>query len=367
MLRRLGGALALVMVFTLAARADDKKAPKELGIGDDAPKLGVATFVKGEPVKELAKKKVYVLEFWATWCGPCVAAIPHVTELQKKYPDVVFIGVNVWERDEQRVKPFVEKMGEKMAYRVAMDDKSNNDTGFMAAHWLQPAGQDGIPCTFIIDGDGKIAWIGHPMRMDKPLADIVAGTWDLQAAAKKFKAERERAAKMEALQEKLGAALEKGPAAAVKVLDEAIAADAEIEQHLGHFKFNLLVQQKDYDKALAYGQHLVEKVLGDEANTLNHIAWELVDPDREGKVDAKLVKFAVTTAEKADKLAMKEGGGTAAAVADTLARAYFVDGQIQKAYDTQLRAVKLAKGTEMEKDEDLNKRLAEYKKALEKS
>ena len=64
-----------------------------LGVGDPAPKLAVKSFVKGEPIKSLEPGKVYVVEFWATWCGPCRVTIPHLTELQKKHVDVVFVGV----------------------------------------------------------------------------------------------------------------------------------------------------------------------------------------------------------------------------------------------------------------------------------
>src|SRR5262249_18297967 len=72
---------------------------QSLGVGDPAPKLNVKSFVKGEPIATLELDKLYVVEFWATWCGPCRVSIPHLTELQKKYPDVAFIGVSVWEQD----------------------------------------------------------------------------------------------------------------------------------------------------------------------------------------------------------------------------------------------------------------------------
>src|SRR5690349_21602113 len=99
-------ALALLAgLATPAARAD------VLGIGDAAPKLEVKEFVKGEPIKALEPGSVYVVEFWATWCGPCRATIPHLTELQKKHGDVKFIGVSVWEQDQAAVKPFVKEMG----------------------------------------------------------------------------------------------------------------------------------------------------------------------------------------------------------------------------------------------------------------
>jgi thiol-disulfide isomerase/thioredoxin len=152
----------------------------ELNVGDPAPKLEVKEFVKGEPVACLEKGTVYVVEFWATWCPPCWATIPHLTELQKKYKDVVFIGVSIAERDSRGVKPFVEQMGDRMAYRVATDDVP----GKMYKTWFQAAGQRGIPCAFIINKDTNIAWIGHPTRMEEPLAQVVAGIDNPEIEAK---------------------------------------------------------------------------------------------------------------------------------------------------------------------------------------
>jgi thiol-disulfide isomerase/thioredoxin len=151
-----------------------------LGIGDAAPKLTVKEFVKGKAVTQFERGKIYVVELWATWCPPCRQTIPHLTKLQKKYQDIAIIGVSVSE-DPANVKPFVEEMGEKMDYRVATDQEDA-----MAKNWLQAAGQNGIPAAFIVNGDGKIAWIGHPAAMDEPLEKIHAGKWDLKAAAAEF-------------------------------------------------------------------------------------------------------------------------------------------------------------------------------------
>src|SRR5437868_2205978 len=107
MVRRILWGLAVLAGWVAGASAD---AP--LGVGDPAPKLEVKEFVKGEPVVRLEKGKTYVVEFWATWCGPCRATIPHLTELQKKYKDITFIGVSVWEREPGAVKPFVAEMGD---------------------------------------------------------------------------------------------------------------------------------------------------------------------------------------------------------------------------------------------------------------
>ncbi|MBL8821720.1 MAG: TlpA family protein disulfide reductase [Planctomycetia bacterium] len=166
-------ALMSLMLCTLHARAAD------LNVGDSAPDFAVNKFLKGEPVKQLQQGQIYVIEFWATWCGPCIDNIPKLTAMQKKYGDkVVFVGVSVFERDQTKVAPFVKQMGSKMNYRVAMDKVEKNgksSDGHMAKNWLKAAGQNGIPCAFIVDKEGKIAWIGHPAQMAKPLDNVVAG------------------------------------------------------------------------------------------------------------------------------------------------------------------------------------------------
>jgi thiol-disulfide isomerase/thioredoxin len=129
-------------------------------------------------------KGICVVEFWATWCGPCVESIPHVTALAKANPDVTFLGVGVWEDEEaDKLSRFIADMGDKMSYRVAY---SGNQNG-MAATWMKPAMQDAIPCAFLLK-DGRVQWIGHPMRLDEPLAQVKSGTFDLQASRAEFEA-----------------------------------------------------------------------------------------------------------------------------------------------------------------------------------
>jgi thiol-disulfide isomerase/thioredoxin len=153
---------------------DEKKS--KLKVGDKAPEFK-AKIVKGDTVTSLEKGKVYVVEFWATWCPPCLKSIPHLSELQKQYKDqVTIIGVACKdysrksdEQTESRIKSFAEQQGEKMSYRVAFDDGS----GKMNEKWMDAAGKDGIPTAFVVDGEGKIAYIGSPQGVDAVLAKLV--------------------------------------------------------------------------------------------------------------------------------------------------------------------------------------------------
>ena len=170
--------LAALAMYAFSATADS------LSIGDPAPALKASKWVKGDAVAKLDADKTYVVEFWATWCGPCRVSIPHLTEMAHKYTRVTFIGMDVWERGTDKataVAKFVEKMGDKMDYHVAMDTE---DT-FMADEWMKAAGQNGIPAAFLVQ-QGKIIWIGHPMGgLEQALEEVAAGKFDIEKAKKR--------------------------------------------------------------------------------------------------------------------------------------------------------------------------------------
>jgi hypothetical protein len=232
----------------------------------------------------------------------------------------------------------------------------------MASNWMKAAGQEGIPTAFIINKDGKVAWIGHPMEMEKPLSAILDGTYDLQAAATKFKEDMAIKRKLTALRPKLQNA--QGDAKAIlAVCDEAIADEPKLELQLGMLKFTTLAGDPEMkDKTLEYGKHLVEKVYAENAQALNNLAWTLIEPKEDKKPDAKVAKLALAAAQRADSLVKSKE----VQIADTLALAYFETGDIAKAVETQERALKLAKGTGLENDPGMKERMEKYRKALQK-
>jgi thiol-disulfide isomerase/thioredoxin len=360
-------AMALVMVCTLilsagAGMAEEKmgKMPFALMVGDDAPGLMVSKWIQGDPVTKFESGHIYVLDFWATWCRPCVASIPHVAELSKKYAGkATVIGMNVWQPDPAEVEPFVKKMGEKMPYAIATDivaQGADANTGKMAVGWMNAAGQRGIPAVFIVDGGGKVAWIGHPSEMDEPLEEIVKGTWDLAAYTKTHQNKMEIAAKAAPIEERLFAAAgEQKWEEAIAACDELFALDPDEYGQVAVFKFQMLLQRVgDTKKAYAYAREVIEGPLGKESWALNGIAWYIVDPEFE--LEDRDLELAMSLATRANDITE----GKDAQVLDTLARVYFTKGDVDHAIELQKKAISLVDG---EDTKEYEAALAEYEAA----
>ncbi|MBL7736427.1 MAG: redoxin domain-containing protein [Chitinophagaceae bacterium] len=177
----------LFYILSANAYTQNDESPT-LNIGDPAPPLSVYGWIKGEPFQQFEKGRIYVLEYWATWCRPCIAAMPRLTELAHEYKDkITVLGINTYEIGAismPRIKAFVDSLGNRMDYYVAVQDS------LMAAAWFGASGEKGIPRSFVIDRDGKFAWAGHPMYLHQVLPKIVNGTWDLKEALAKRNLDR---------------------------------------------------------------------------------------------------------------------------------------------------------------------------------
>jgi thiol-disulfide isomerase/thioredoxin len=354
-----------------AAAAEPAKAERltKLQPGDKAPALKVESFLKGSPVTEFKAGHIYVVEFWATWCGPCIRAFPHLSELQKKHEGkVTFIGVNIWDGDRKagyttetldKVTKFVEKQGDKMSYTVAFDGGAKA----MDEAYMKAASQNGIPAAFIVNGEGNVAWIGHPGTMDEVLDSVIAGTWDVNAARDKFMKEMEAEVREQKIMEEIEPLMEKfQPLLQEQKFEEALpimkeaatkAAGTGMGKNLSMGVFSITAMQlKDSAAATAYAKELAAGSFKDDAEMLNALAWTMVDPN--GKFENPDLAAALEIAERANTVAEGKNPG----VLDTLARAHFAKGDKAKAIEIQTKAVELAKG---EMKEELQAALKEYK------
>jgi thiol-disulfide isomerase/thioredoxin len=326
-----------------AAPAAAKK--PTLVVGAPAPALQVETWVKGAPVASFEKGKTYVVEFWATWCGPCIASMPHLSALSRQYKDkgVTIVGVTTKDPDNDlpAVEAMVKQKGDGMDYTVAWDAGRATNEAYMRA-----AERNGIPCAFVIDGAGKIAFIGHPMYLDEPIRQIVAGTWD---AAKGGAA----IAAAETSLSGISKAIQKDPKGALVKIEEFEKAYPAFANVVASMKFDALLGAEDFTAAYACGAKLVDEAIAhQDSNALNDIAWTIVDPAaNRAKVDLEL---AFKAASKGVELTGEKDG----AVLDTLARVHFLKGDVGKAIECETKAVDVSSGS---LKASLEKTLAEYK------
>ena len=157
---------------------EEKKPEIKLKVGDMAPPLKIDEWLKGDSVTALEKGKIYVLVFWSTTDKQSIDEVPHLTDLQKRYKDIVIVGVASPGHGEatgdltiDRVEKFVMDMGTKIGYRIGFD--ADGDT---FKPYMDGAGRNKLPTAFVVDNSTKLAWIGHPKDLDKELDRMMAVT-----------------------------------------------------------------------------------------------------------------------------------------------------------------------------------------------
>jgi thiol-disulfide isomerase/thioredoxin len=343
--------LLVLSIILLGLKAPAQAQPT-LKVGDPAPPLAVGQWLKGEPIKQFEPGKVYVVECWATWCAPCVAAIPHLTRLQARYKDngVMLIAVNVWENDPTVLEPFMKRMSEKMGYAVAVDDVQPDQRGKMVAIWLQPAGQTRPPCAFLIDRRGKIAWIGPTLMMDRPLDRLAKDQFN---PAEQVRYE----AQLDALFEQYVAATKaKDLDKALAALDQLSALNPFLAPQYGTTKLSVLIKKGQYSAANALASAVADDPARDDQSLLATIANTLLNAPEPDRIDAALAIRLAATAYEAN-------GSQGWQYSALLARAYAANGQFNKAVELQTQAVRQAPQEAKEREQ---KTLEEYQEKAQR-
>ena len=239
-----------VMVLAPTASAQKPKSKPTLKPGSEVSISAIksADWIQGSGPTAFEPGKVYVFECWATWCPPCVALIPHVNELHKKYYDkgLRVHGMNTWEDDREKVVNYVKAKGAGMSYPVAFTNKSAFE-----AEWLDAAGVKSVPHAFVVR-NGKLLLGTEAVRLTDSLVELMlSGDEGAEQAAAKVKAAFDARDKTDKLSQEIYSAKRSRNA------EQMAAKINEVEKldpgypDLAVWKLELLMVRKDWPAALA--------------------------------------------------------------------------------------------------------------------
>lgn len=360
-LRKLfAGLIASAISITGAASLSAQEEDALLTIGSKAPALDVEHWVqngngKFKPVSKFEDGKVYVVEFWATWCGPCIASMPHLAETQQEYAEKGVQLISISDEDLETVETFLkreiaggeegeEKKDAPKTYRELTSAYclTTDPDGSSQKDYMEAAKQNGIPTAFIVGKKGEIEWIGHPMEMDEPLKSVVEDKWDRAAFIAEFKAAQEAQVQMQ----KLFGLLNGGKMdEALKMLDEMIEKNkGQAKTQFQMLKLQVMLQQEEKKEEVAAFAKTVLDSAAEDPMMINQLCWAFVEMTEAGRIDnPELLKTALAATAAASEKAEAESKG---AILDTLAHLYHLTGDLDKAIETQKKAVESA-GEEM--------------------
>ncbi len=138
-------------------------AQSNIKVNGKAPKINITNWIENIPNDKNLNDKYIVLEFWATWCGPCIAAVPHMNKIQEEFnqKDLYYISIT----DESIAK--VERSLKRIEFKSIVVTDLTKETQINFGDGIK--GLDEYPLTVLIDKSGIIKWIGEPKNLNSAI------------------------------------------------------------------------------------------------------------------------------------------------------------------------------------------------------
>jgi thiol-disulfide isomerase/thioredoxin len=313
--------LFIIKMLPVSAQTDSA-----WGVGDRAPELKIERWLKKGGFPVLQKGKVYLIDLWATWCVPCIACMPHLSNLQHQYKDQGLEVIGITSNDSygntlDNATAFIKTRNDIMNYNVAWVPASSGKdlTGIFVHPWMQKAGTMNLPTAFLVDRAGNIAYIGDPHAIDEALEAVMADRHDIK---------------------KLRANYLSG-----------LAAEKTCRL------FEVAIKENELDKALMLGKKILNDFSFVKANTLLIVGSSIGTLAHTSNVSAELLEIGLSAAQKGVVATQFESPG----FLSTLASLYASKKDYVQAIITQSMAISLSEGGMREKQLE---ELAQYKKML---
>jgi thiol-disulfide isomerase/thioredoxin len=154
----------LLMLLTRHSYSQSQiyRAQQEL-IGSKVWKLDFTHWLENKPADTVFNGRLKVLEFWATWCRPCLRAIPHMNELQREFQDSAIVFLSVTHQSPEDTKATLAKYNFET---IVVADTTERVHQLLRIAYN---GVMGLPRTVIVDAENNIRWYGNPQSLSPKL------------------------------------------------------------------------------------------------------------------------------------------------------------------------------------------------------
>ena len=231
-------ALAFLVALSGAATASAAKTFKD----EVPPDFKIEEWINGTGETSLSefRGRVVLLDFWATWCGPCRESIPHLMELHEKFGNKGLVILAVTDESEAAVRALETKNGKKFEYRVGLDQGGGASREY---------GVSGIPHGILINAKGQVVSEDGPhfseAQIEELLKDVKLYSLpadlpkSLATAAKAFEAKKFDAARAAAVKVQDKGGDDAAKAGEVVAMIDKLGADrlADVDYHVGRGDF----------------------------------------------------------------------------------------------------------------------------------
>ncbi|QDV22249.1 peroxiredoxin family protein [Aureliella helgolandensis] len=236
--------------------------PKTLKVGSTAPHIDAEfCFRKNEvnslKIEQYNRDTIYVVEFWATWCPPCIAAMPLMEDIQNEFADRGVQLISLSNESREKLDEFLAKevpgisgktyLDIAEVYAIACDPDQSVYKEYMAA-----SGNFSIPKIFIIGKDGRVEWIGEHGGLRSTLEEILTGRWDRAGFARKYEVKQDVSLAIRRMSEFRQKHAE-DPDVVIAEIDKELAkigpVDEPLIQILRGFRIQTLVNCGRFDEA----------------------------------------------------------------------------------------------------------------------